>query len=320
MSETREIELTLPQVADTPFNDLEGDVVLRTTDGVHFYVHKFLLSLVSPVFKDLFLLPESKDVSQELFQNKPCISVDDDSCSLFQVLSWCDPRVLSISQKGEHLQSALRLADKYDMKCITQRLEKSLGECMELINASPIEMYILAIQYGFKDLAKKAAKASLSVPLAQRPKIPALREISATALHNLYQYHLACSEAVRSYMDRELWLNVGGRHEFKEDAYGYYGFADCCARHPVHRQWLAYLPNYMYEMKWELFSMPIGATIQNPKFQGTLQQSMRNCSSCKDKSAAMTEFLKAVGIGIDSVVAQVSYHAFNLSIFLEYIC
>jgi hypothetical protein len=41
------------KVAEAPFNDLEADLILRSSDEVHFYVVK-ILTLASPVFADKF--------------------------------------------------------------------------------------------------------------------------------------------------------------------------------------------------------------------------------------------------------------------------
>jgi hypothetical protein len=42
------------KVAEAPFNDLEADLILRSSDEVHFYVVKKILTLASPVFADKF--------------------------------------------------------------------------------------------------------------------------------------------------------------------------------------------------------------------------------------------------------------------------
>lgn len=45
-------------IASPPFDDPEADIILRSSDNVDFHVYKFLLSLVSPVFKSMFALPQ----------------------------------------------------------------------------------------------------------------------------------------------------------------------------------------------------------------------------------------------------------------------
>jgi BTB/POZ domain len=44
--------------ADAPFNNLKADVILRSADNVDFRVFKSILSLSSPIFDDMFALPQ----------------------------------------------------------------------------------------------------------------------------------------------------------------------------------------------------------------------------------------------------------------------
>ncbi|KAF9565888.1 hypothetical protein CPC08DRAFT_759261 [Agrocybe pediades] len=165
-----------PRLAAAPFDDLDGDVVVRATDGVHFYVYKCLLSLVSLVFKDVFLLCSGSDQTQESFRGKLCVQVGDDSESLFQVLSWRDPRVVTTSFTLKGLQATLSLAAKYDMQCVIQRVERSMTLSKELITVSPVAVYAIAIRYGFKDMTRAAARALLYVLLAGRSMKAAMAE------------------------------------------------------------------------------------------------------------------------------------------------
>jgi hypothetical protein len=43
------------KVAEAPFDDdMEADLILRSSDQVHFYVDKKILTLASPIFADKF--------------------------------------------------------------------------------------------------------------------------------------------------------------------------------------------------------------------------------------------------------------------------
>ncbi|KAJ7154121.1 hypothetical protein C8R46DRAFT_1118734 [Mycena filopes] len=42
-----------------PFDDATADVILHSWDGADFHVHRLVLSLASPFFKDMFALPQS---------------------------------------------------------------------------------------------------------------------------------------------------------------------------------------------------------------------------------------------------------------------
>lgn len=49
---------TPPFAPHGPFDDLSADVVLRSSDGIDFRVHRIVLSLASPFFKEMFTLPQ----------------------------------------------------------------------------------------------------------------------------------------------------------------------------------------------------------------------------------------------------------------------
>ncbi|RDB23489.1 hypothetical protein Hypma_008958 [Hypsizygus marmoreus] len=68
---------------------------VRTSDQVDFYVHKFLLSLVSPVLATTFSLPQiiqSDGDSDEVVGDHHVVFMGEDRTSLFALLTWCDSR------------------------------------------------------------------------------------------------------------------------------------------------------------------------------------------------------------------------------------
>ncbi|KAF8334638.1 uncharacterized protein EI90DRAFT_2847515, partial [Cantharellus anzutake] len=44
----------------------DGDVILRSTDGVEFRVHKYILSISSPFFSSMFTLPQTSGETQTI--------------------------------------------------------------------------------------------------------------------------------------------------------------------------------------------------------------------------------------------------------------
>jgi BTB/POZ domain len=85
------VDTFVVSLAEAPFNDSNANIILRSSDGVLFYVHNLLLSLVSPFFSTMFTLPTSLD-SQDIYDSRPCIAVSDDAKHLRVLLSSLDPR------------------------------------------------------------------------------------------------------------------------------------------------------------------------------------------------------------------------------------
>lgn len=65
-------------------------------------------------------------------------------------------------------------------------------------------IYAIAIRFRLKDVAQKAARATLRLSLASH-NCADLKHISAFAIQNLYNYHFKCKEAVRDLLASESW-------------------------------------------------------------------------------------------------------------------
>jgi BTB/POZ domain len=132
--------------ASPPFDDPKADVIIRSTDNIHFYyVHKSLLSIVSPVFKGMFTLPD--DASQErVYDDRPCLPVSDDSRHLFCLLSWCDPRCKRSPPTLDNLVMTLEIADKYEMKSIFAHAQKDLL-ASDFVESEPLTTFAIAIRF-----------------------------------------------------------------------------------------------------------------------------------------------------------------------------
>lgn len=210
-------------IASPPFDDPEADIILRSSDNVDFHVYKFLLSLVSPVFKSMFALPQisleeggdgtgSKSVNGRYL---PVIPLAEGGEVLGKLLTWCDPRCVPASTAPLDIDIALRLADKYDMEAVANRSQATL-RLNTVSHTAPesLSAYAIACTYGFEDIARAAAKGVLRQPVHEIPSVPELKSLSATALHNLYRYHFACSRAMSSLeiwrpADRDLIETIG---------------------------------------------------------------------------------------------------------------
>jgi len=188
------------QMAPWPFNaNTESDFILVTVDSIYFYVHKLLLSLVSPVFKSMFTLPP--DESQEVYDGRPCVKLADTSKSLLLLLSWCDPRCVARSVDLDDLQLALELADKYGMETVMKHLETSMIGMKDTISARPVVMYAIAARFRLENLAHAAAKVTLKTTFEELATtfIPETRHITGLCFISLLKYHRACAtEAVNA--------------------------------------------------------------------------------------------------------------------------
>lgn len=110
------------KVAGAPFNKPNADIVLRTSDGVHFAVHMVVLGLTSDFFDGMAKVPQPGGTGE-----RSVVDVQENSETLDALLRYmypCDDPVLDdIMRVGE----VLRAAVKYQVDPVVQRLKRKLS-------------------------------------------------------------------------------------------------------------------------------------------------------------------------------------------------
>ena len=76
-------------VAQSPFHEESADVILRSSNGVNFFAHKIILSLASPIFSDMFSIPQPSTGGQEA--TRPIVDVTEDDLVLDSLLRYIYP-------------------------------------------------------------------------------------------------------------------------------------------------------------------------------------------------------------------------------------
>ncbi|KAF8808664.1 hypothetical protein BYT27DRAFT_7188630 [Phlegmacium glaucopus] len=190
-----------PTTASFPFDDPKADLIIRSSDNIHFYVHKSLLSIVSPMFEGMLALPDN--TSQEVYEDRPRLTVSDHSRHLLCLLSWCDPRCKRPSPSLDNLTMTLEMADKYHMNSISARAQNDLL-AHDSVESEPLRVFAIAIRFRLDDVARRAAQATLRVSLAYFNS-PQLEHISAFALQNLHNYHFKCRITLRAHLASDSW-------------------------------------------------------------------------------------------------------------------
>ncbi|PSR86947.1 hypothetical protein PHLCEN_2v5295 [Hermanssonia centrifuga] len=75
-------------VAEAPFNNIQTDIILQTSDGVQFHVWSIILAEASLVFRDMFTLPQHTIQGSP---TTPVIPVTEASRILDPLLRLCYP-------------------------------------------------------------------------------------------------------------------------------------------------------------------------------------------------------------------------------------
>jgi hypothetical protein len=302
-------------VAESPFDDPNADLVLRSSDNVEFRVHQFLLSLLSPVFRDMLTLPQGPEAHSEgrVGEDRPVVPLSEDGRSLRLLLIWCDPRCSSICHTLEDFQLVLEVAEKYDMESVTKRVMTIFRLKMVLyVVHEPVRIFALSMRYRLEELARLAAKCTLLLTLEERTHIPELKYISGSTLHHLQEYYFACGRAASkvatdfgwiknafiwnvdhrqydslSWVTQEKWeetMMEGGKTRHKE------------------QWWLEYM-----ELAAEaLTKRPRGKTVTEPDFAAAPLNKAHECKRCGPRSyLQLKQFNKLFAEEVERVVAQV---------------
>ena len=182
--------------ARSPFNRDDADIVLRSSDDVDYQLHKQILSVASPFFKDMFSLQQPPINDKEPFvilegRHVPVIQVSEISStldSLFRILyptEWCRADLTSL---GDALSAAKKYQLQYPEKLLYQSILTSLEK-------APLTIYAVACSLGMEQVAALAARSAVGKNVltesshAELPFHASMRgRVSAGQYYRLLQY------------------------------------------------------------------------------------------------------------------------------------
>ena len=185
------------------FNASGGDIILRTQDPPNrgFQVHKLVLSLASPVFRDMFSIPQpglnTSNADIEV------IDVTDPPRALDLVLRliypFSPPRVDSL----DLLVEGLVITDKYNIEGARVRLRESLNG---FIKEAPLRVYAIAYRFGFDKEAEAASSLTTGIYLPALSGLPDdLKYVPALVYHKLIILHEKHRDEIEDGVDAVLF-------------------------------------------------------------------------------------------------------------------
>lgn len=106
------------KTASEPFDKPStANIIFRTSDGVHFYAHKIILSLASTFFEDMFSISQPSPASkvQETLNGVPLVDVPEDEATFDCVLRYCYPVHDPVVENSELLERVLCAVIMYEL-------------------------------------------------------------------------------------------------------------------------------------------------------------------------------------------------------------
>jgi len=177
-------------------NPPDADIILRASGGREFHAHKLVLSLASPVFRDMFSVPQPLETSSQT----TIIDVDDPPEALELFLQIIYPIRNPPVNGAETLASLLRLADKYDAKAALDAHKDYLPSMC--VGIPPIHLYAIFSARGREEEAEAAARRVSFASLASLNSSPLLSFMTAERYQRLIKFMVARGEIMREILNQ----------------------------------------------------------------------------------------------------------------------
>jgi hypothetical protein len=186
-----------------------ADVILQSSDLVKFRVHKAVLAMSSPFFRDMFSLPQPSN--DEPAGELPIVSVSEDAAVLNSLISMLYPVPPEIPKSNDAILALLSAAQKYDMVVVQSsiRAEASRRAWSSLPQAEAFRMYAIACSRGLIPEMETAARLTLDYSLTFESLGGALRFFGGWALRDLADFRTRCARNISSQLLQVLDIEDG---------------------------------------------------------------------------------------------------------------
>ena len=168
----------------------EATIIVRSSDQVNYRVHKLVLAMSSPFFKDLLSLPQPPDA--EIVDGLPMVALPEDAGLLSSLISLLYPAAITPVKPDSYQRCSfalLTVCQKYEMEEVqfNIRVVVKHGRFCAPVKAEGFS-YAIASGFGLVPEAKVAARLTLGQPMTFKSLGEGLRSFKGLALCNLIHY------------------------------------------------------------------------------------------------------------------------------------
>ena len=181
-------------MAPYDFNALDADAILCSSDRKELRVHKVFLSLASPVFRDMFGLPQPIESPSKV----PSIVISESSDILQPLIQYLYPYSPPEIPDVEVWAKLYTTADKYNIEVVADWLRGMLVP--RFLETSPLRVYALASYWGFEEEAKVASRGTLTIDISNGFPEEDARLMGGVACQKLYVLHTQRRERIRVFI------------------------------------------------------------------------------------------------------------------------
>jgi hypothetical protein len=297
-------EPTHPEnLAKAPFDDAKADLILESSDKVHFRVFKIILSLASQMFAGMFSLPSPP--SQNSLDEVQVVPLSEHSTALDVALRHIYPMRPPKADPLHYASILAEFARKYQVEALDNSIT---GYLMDSVERDPVGVYAIAVSYGYNEIGANAARSCLNLPFSDLQS-PYLRCATAEHISGLYMYHVACGEAASALAssDRTYLLSLDQDRIFNPPQAGGISCPTCFVGDPqtsgpAIRSGPRWLWNYLYRSALVLAHHPTTDEISTEDFV----LKTNDCRSCPPSRLDMLEIGVVLRREISNAVKRVS--------------
>jgi hypothetical protein len=143
----------------------EASIIVRSSDHVNFRLHKSVLAMSSPFFKDLLSLPQPPDA--EIVDGLPVVALPEDAGLLNSLISLLYPITPVIPDSYQKVFALLAVCKKYEMKSVQSIIWAMIkaGTLLAPSKAKWFSAYAIARDIGLVSEAEEAARLTLGQPM-----------------------------------------------------------------------------------------------------------------------------------------------------------
>ena len=169
----------------------QADVIVRSFDHVDFRVHKSILASSSPVFKDMFSLPQPSDdeALNEAVNGLPVVQLTEDAEIVQALITTLYPIPSELPTSYDRILALLAAAQKYDMGAVQSSI-RAEASSRKLFPLDVFYTYAMSSSRRLIPEMNMAARLSLDFPMTFQSLGAELRLFEGWALCALNNFHM----------------------------------------------------------------------------------------------------------------------------------
>ena len=174
---------SVPLCLDVP----DADIIVRSSDQANFRIHKSVLALSSPFFKDLLSLPQPPD--GEIVDGLPVVALPEDTGLLNSLMSLLYPVTTVIPDSYQKVLALLAVCQKYEMESVQSVIRAAIkvGTFPAPVRAEAFSAYAIASSMGLVPEAEDAARLTLGQRMTFESLGEGLRFFKGRSLRDLIE-------------------------------------------------------------------------------------------------------------------------------------